>query len=161
MPAISIQGKDTDDLFHTLLVDSSGSPIITTGSDGVKVRPRFAGYWKAPSGRFVETSQNLSLPVGYSTLNCTAVPAGYFYRCTRVAISYVGVVAGVVLAINAILNSITCRLLRQDGIGSGSWYPALVDILMAEGDYIQAVVSGATLNDDLYINYSGEIIPIE
>jgi hypothetical protein len=155
-----IGGLDADQHAHTLLVDSSGSPIVTTGSDGIKVRPRFAGYWLSPSDSVADTEENTTLAAGTNTINMDPVPAGYFYLLARAACRYLGTVTSVVMAINAIIDGQTCRLLRVDGIATGAWYPVIVPQLMAAGDYLQLVVTNATLNDDATINYSGSKIPI-
>lgn len=176
-----IAGRDGTATGRPVLVDTYGRPIVNmeygvltqplpAGTNNIgdvdiasaptlTVQPVYSAYWPAFSDRYADSETNDSISAGYGTLNLDAVPSGFFYKVSGASIRYVGTVATVVLAINAICGGNTFRLLTETTVVDGRYYPVLVDLLLKPGDYIQGVYANGTAGDDLTISAFGYIYP--
>jgi hypothetical protein len=101
-----------------------------------------------------ETLSNLTLAAGYNALSGAAVAAGDIWRVMHCALLYSGTVPTSV-RIRVVGLATALMVFMQLAPVSGFWYVLASDIYLQVGDYMQAEVYGATLNDDLYFSYAG------
>jgi hypothetical protein len=106
-----------------------------------------------------ETVQNLDLPAGTSVLDGTAVAYGYVHVITQASILYLGT-SPANIDIRVKVGGVSIIVFRQKSPVSNQMYDRQGYWVLEEGDYVQAVVDGATLNDNFYLWYSGFKIDI-
>ncbi|MDP2324162.1 MAG: hypothetical protein Q8N51_09045, partial [Gammaproteobacteria bacterium] len=147
---IQIGGQDAD-----VTVKQTTPANLTSGLhgwDGAAWRklPLLFGY----SDTLALEASNLALAAGTNTLDASACPAGYIWVVTSILIMYVGTVPAGIFT-DLISGANTLALYRQFSPVSGAGYDRQGFWVLKAGDYLRCVVTGATLNDDLYLHASG------
>ena len=120
-----------------------------TGEDWRKLQMLW-GYYDTVA----ELLLNDDLAAGYNSLLGAVVPAGEVWRITAASIRYVGTVPDSIM-VGAVIDPTTVFVIAQESPVSNLWYPALLDLVLKEGDRMSFVVFGATATDDLYGRYAG------
>lgn len=126
-------------------LDSSGRTIIDGESPSLlRPEPKAAQF------------SNLTLPAGTSTQTVFTVPANQAYKLSAISYMYTGTVAGLTIA-NAIYTVAAYLYFEvRTPIVNGAWYLTLFNALIQSGYSLVCQVIGATLNDDIYVNYFAE-----
>jgi hypothetical protein len=101
-----------------------------------------------------EALSNTALAAGTNYLDGAAVPAGEIWWIGRAAIVYSGTVPTRMLLYPSGLATYL-PVLQQLAPVSGQWYLGEVGIYIQVGDFMRLEVTGATLNDDMYLRYAG------
>jgi len=140
-------GIDENSLSKPLAVDANGKIVISPVSPSIS-------YPIPKSGR----GSNLALPAGSSYNVVLTIPANQYWRLRVLSTFYVGTVAGVILY--PFINNGTNYIFINDhrGIISSSIYATYLDLLLAPSWTMGVLVNGATLNDDVTVDYIAEHI---
>ena len=105
-----------------------------------------------------QTKENLNLSAGGSALDSDSVPSNYSWVITNISFMYLGASPTWVSA-QLINGAITINLFRENRPVSDHFYDRQGSWLLKSGNLIRLYVSGATAGDDLYLNFSGYIVP--
>jgi len=152
-PATLLGWDGTD--FRALLVDSSAhlqADVLSVPAVNVQQASgdKFWGF----HGIVEEGLSNTALAAGTNVLDGTAVPTGEIWQILCAGFLYLGTVpTGILLMVQGLAGGMS--LLHQLLPGSGYWYSLTINVYLQVGDYMQATVYGATLNDDMYFRYAG------
>jgi len=128
-------------------VDIASAPTLTVqslGSDKI---------FGMESGVFGQKS-NTDLAAGTNTVNGDAVPTGKVWIITHAGVIYIGTVPTVLMLFQH-HNTLDLNVIREVSITSGKKYSILTPLVLPAGDYLTSRVEGATLHDDLFLEYSG------
>ena len=148
-----IHGVDSTDKVLPLLVDASGRALtLSHGWDGAAWRkdPVRLGY----SGVVRYFVNNTALAAGTNVIVTTTVPVGQVNVITAIAMQYAGTVPTDMTArlksggVGFPINNIPTPVSTQYYTISGTW-------VVAEGEWLECEVRGATLNDDLFFRVHG------
>jgi hypothetical protein len=136
-----IYGRQTTTEITPILVDSAGRVLVSNTSPSL-FQPL------AKSKGF----SNGSLPAGTSNQYGHTVPAGETHRLTGFSAAYSGTVAGVSLYF--VVNNLTSQLIFHyiNPVVNNAYYLDLLNILLSPGWQVGVVITGATLNDDIFEN---------
>ncbi len=155
-----IHGNTSDPKMLPLLVDSSGRAIVVAPTNGMEVKPPFGNFWSAIKDSVKELVVNTALAAGINYVQCSVVPAGYIYEIECVGVAYVGTVAAVKMWPNLYdgvnyypLNTISPPV-------SGQWYIVNGRWTLKAGERVVMSITGATLNDDAYVYFTGRKIAV-
>ena len=123
-----------------VLLDSVTGSISVTAVEPHELKPTPA----------VSFFSNVALPAGSSTQTVLSVTSGQRYRLKWFRMEYTGTVAGVTLRARINDGSVTGAFFFASGLTSSVPVFTPLDVLLASGWSIEIVVTGATLNDDLF-----------
>lgn len=105
---------------------------------------------------------NTSLPAGASSNDSAVVPAGEIWIITNITVAYSGTVAGVALATRIVDTGASSWMLwDQRGLTSGIFYDRQGWWVLKPGEKLRVDVTGATLNDDVYLRAVGTRVDID
>lgn len=97
---------------------------------------------------------NTALAAGTNALAGASVGAGKIWKITQCGIMYSGTVpASMVVYVNGL--AVYLFLLDQKSPVSNQWYMWNGEVYLQVGDFMEAVVYGATLNDAFFFRYAG------
>jgi hypothetical protein len=166
-----VQGVDSSDDVHPLLVDSSGRIILAASSLEIglvqaRAYGRIGGAWqKQPllfgySATVLETWSDDNLASGSNTVDSPVVPAGEIWVITNLSMRYVGTPP---TYIEMRLRSGTSDypLFRQLAPTTAQTHDRQGWWVMAPGDLLRVGISGATAGDDLYASATGFRVDID
>ena len=111
------------------------------------------------SGVVAYDLKNTSLAAGSNNLDSPVVPTGWVWIITAISIMYIGTVP-TNIGVNINHDTVMPRIFRQLSPASGAIYDRQGYWVLNEGDYLRGYVTGATLNDDLYLGIYGHAINI-
>lgn len=161
-------GLVSGNTYVPLLVDASGRVLLAAEDAGATRRPVLCDgsgrLYVAVKGDdqpwsiknvWSERVFSTTLAAGTNTFNTAAVGAGKIQVVTNIAFTYAGTVAGVALWIKAIMSGNERNIYLQSPPVSAVWYSLSRQIYLAAGDNMRFLVTGATLNDDAYCDFTG------
>jgi len=105
--------------------------------------------------RIYEVVGDTTLAAGTNNILGTPVPVGEIWIITHINMHYTGTITNVILVAIAILGGTEIQLIRQSPVVNNNGYRSECNIVLAEGDYIQARCTSATVNDDMILYYCG------
>lgn len=140
-------GKDSADNVLPLLLDASGR-IIVDGESPSLFRP------VSISSQF----SNIVLPAGNSRQTVFTVPFGQAWRITSYSYIYIGTVVGLTLILGMDNTSTSMYFELKNPVVNSVYYFTVTNILFTAGHKFFVDVLGATLNNDIYVNFFGERI---
>lgn len=160
-----IFGKDATDNILPLLLDASGNIIVSASqltTTGGKVKVDSDGEIITSLTRDLADSsysilgefQNLNLPAGNSVQTVFTVPASQIWELDMVGVYYGGTVAGVVLYTQVNRSgALTTVDYTATPVNAGvkNVFP---HVTIIGGDILIVNVQGATLNNDLILQYA-------
>lgn len=164
-----VHGRDSSSNVVPLLLDANGNVIVSASqltTTGGKIKVDSDGHLlidgESPSlfrpipksGRF----SNTSLVAGSSTHTVVTVPASEYWRIAYIVVLYIGTVAGVTLYVDVNNGTTNLRVNDFNPVVSNHAHTSQTNIILPPGGVISVTVTGATLNDDLHVDYFAERI---
>lgn len=143
---LTISGRTAGAVRTPVLTDGNGRQYIAVKGDD-KV-------WSYDSA-FAEVVQNLTLAAGNNTLAGTVVPAGKVLVVGSAITMYSGTLTNVVLYVQAVVGGVTANIFGAKPTTNLVPVGGTCRVVLAAGDKLQAFITGATLNDDGYLQYAG------
>jgi hypothetical protein len=139
---------------------TTGAKLHVDANGNIYVTPANLGTFETIYDVVTENVQNLSLAAGTNTLTGTAVPDGYYYVITHIAIYYGGTTTNVVIQgiANIVGNNVPINYVKTPV--STQWYPVEGKWVLKAGDYLSCIITNATLNDDGILRYCGYKVKI-
>jgi hypothetical protein len=148
-------------------VDVLTLPQIPAGINNIgtigNLSYRAGAWYKQPlidsiSTDWGDLKTNLSLPAGNSNQDHAAMPANAWTIVTNWAVKYVGTITNVYLDLvrmDAGTGGIARQIMGWKIATSNIWYYWTGSFVCKPTDVLRVVVTGATLNDDLYSSING------
>jgi hypothetical protein len=154
-----VAGEDSGNVVRVVRVDGNGNIIVAPGlltSTGAAIALDASNRivivapspsWLNPAGNLVSFA-NTALAAGTNTLTLYTVPASQRMHLRHLTHKYTGTVAGVVLTININRSGTIYTLDRQAAVANNELFKIFPEAILDAGDVVEAVVTGATVNDD-------------